>query len=223
MSVKITNGAERPSLWLYGTIGADVMVDDVRDALKEIGAKNDFDMHIYSDGGDFYEAMAIKSLLNQHKGKKFAIVDGLAASAASVLFQTGSVRTMAKNSRQMIHEAHGRIGSFMKAREFREAAEQLDALNNEVLSIYSDRWKGSKADLQAALMKDTWLSAEESVNVGLADRIGESMAIAARVNADVFNYANVPEDVEVTSAPGVPEFNYPQKTAMQAKLEALGV
>jgi len=220
MGIKITNATgDRPTLWLYGTIGADfgeITADNVRLALSEIPVRQNFDVRIYSDGGSFDEAMAIHSLLSSRAKKTHAIVDGLAASAASLLLQSSGERTMAQHSRQMIHQAHGRTTNFMAASEFRAAADQLDAINREITSIYAKRWKGSVEDLDAALGKDTWLDAEESVASGLADNVGDSMAIAARVNQDIFAYANVPDDVILASGPYIP----PWKAQMHEKYAA---
>lgn len=224
MGVQLINGPDRPSLWFYGMVGdpKGVVVDDVRAMLGEVGPKTDVDIHIYSDGGDFFEAMAIKSLLAQHRGKKFAIVDGLAASAASLIFQAATVRTMAKNARQMIHEARGYTDKFMTAAQYREVANEIESLNKEIFSIYSDRWKGSPEDLKTALSKDTWLSDQDSVRLGLADKVGDMVAIAAKVDGTRFQYANVPDDVEVADKPELPTPNMTYYGALNERLRIFG-
>ncbi len=56
----------------------------------------------------------------------------------------------------------------------------------------------------AALSKDTFMNADESVNCGLADNVVEGLAIAARINTDLFQYNNVPDDVILAHGPFVP-------------------
>lgn len=207
MGIRITNAGEAPTLWVYGSIGDDfggITADMLRNALSEIPKKQPFEVRIFSDGGSFDEAMAMHSLLSQRAGKTHGIVDGLAASAASLLLQATSRRSMAEHSRQMIHEVHGMIRASLRAGEFRELADQMDATNKELVSIYSKKWKGSDKDLLSALGKDTWYNAAESVAAGLADDVVQGPAIAARVNTEFFNYNDIPEGVIQAKGPFLP-------------------
>jgi ATP-dependent protease ClpP protease subunit len=221
MGVRITNASgDKPTIWMYGTIGdefAGIVANDVRNALNEIPKSQRFEIRIFSDGGSFDEAMAMHSLITQRGDKSHGIVDGLAASAASLLLQATGRRSMAKHSRQMIHEVHGSIRGSFRSAEFREIADQMDATNQELISIYAKNWRGSDEDLRAALSKDTWLNAEQSVQLGLADEVIEGAKIAARVNTDLFNYKNVPDDVILAPGPFVP----PWVDERMKKLEAV--
>ena len=80
----------------------------------------------------------------------------------------------------------------------------MDATNDEIRRIYSKHWSGSEDALRAALGQDSWYNAEEAVQVGLADRVVDAPALAARVNSDFFNYQNVPADVALGPGPFVP-------------------
>jgi ATP-dependent protease ClpP protease subunit len=221
MGLKITNAAsDRPEVWLYGTIGDEfdgVTVDHVKSALSEIPKNKSFDLRIYSDGGDFDAAMAMHSLLSSRSAKIRGIVDVLAASAASLLLQATGDRVMSQHSRQMIHQVHGRFNGFVTADDFRAMADQMDATNGVIRSIYGRKWSGSEDELHAALSKDSWYTAEESVARGLADRVsGESMLKAA-FNGDYFTYKDVPDDVIVVSGPYQPVPDW--KSAMESKLK----
>jgi ATP-dependent protease ClpP protease subunit len=221
MGLKITNAAsDRPEVWLYGTIGDEfdgVTVEHVKAALSEIPKNKSFDLRIYSDGGDFDAAMAMHSLLSSRSAKSRGIVDGLAASAASLLLQATGDRVMSEHSRQMIHQVHGRFNGFVTADQFREMADQMDATNGVIRTIYARKWSGSDEELRAALSKDSWYTAQESVARGLADRVsGESMLKAA-FNGNYFKYTNVPDDVIVVSGPIQPAPDW--KSAMETKLK----
>lgn len=195
MSLKITNAkGDRATVDLYGVIGDEyggITADQFRKELAQIPAKTPIDVHIHSDGGSFFDGVAMHSQLRQRAGEVNVIVDGLAASAASLVAMAGKTITMAKHSWMMIHEARGAMSG--RAGDFRTAADRLDATNSEIVSIYAKRWKGTEDELRAALDAETWLSAEDSIAAGLADSLGETMAIAACVDASQFKYSNVPK------------------------------
>lgn len=193
MGLKINNGGDRPAVYLYGVIGDEyggITSDQFRKELAQLPSKQTIDLHIHSDGGSVFEGVAIHSQLTQRMGKVHVIVDGLAASAASFIAMAGKTITMAKHSWMMIHEAHGVMGG--RASDFRAAADRMEAINSEIISIYSNRWKGTPEELQAAVAAETWYDADSAVAAGLADAIGETMSIAARVNPDM-KFKNIPQ------------------------------
>jgi ATP-dependent Clp protease, protease subunit len=194
MGLKISNAnGDTPAVYLYGVIGDEyggITSDQFRKELAQIPAKQSFNLHIHSDGGSVFEGVAIHSQLSQRKGDVNVIVDGLAASAASFVAMAGKTITMAKHSWMMIHEAHGAMHG--RASDFRSAADRLEALNSEIMSIYAGRWKGTPEELRAALDLETWLDADAAVAAGLADGISESMSIAACVSSEM-KFKHIPE------------------------------
>ncbi len=194
MGLRITNAkGENPTVYLYGVIGDEyggITSDQFRKVLAEIPSKQPIDLHIHSDGGSVFEGVAMFSQLSQRSGAVNVIIDGLAASAASFVAMAGKTIEMAQHSWMMIHEAHG--GMSGRASDFRAAAERMDAINAEIVSMYSKRWKGTEAELLAALDAETWLDADAAVACGLADCISESMSIAACVDSR-FGYKKLPE------------------------------
>lgn len=195
MGIKIRNSKDdHADVDLYGVIGDEyggVTADQFRKELAKIPAKTPVTLHIHSDGGSFFDGVAIHSQLRQRAGGVHVVVDGLAASAASLIAMAGKSITMAKHSWMMIHEA--RAGSFGRASDFRAIAERLDATNSEIVSIYSGRWKGTEEELRSALDAETWLSADDAVAAGLADYVGDSLAIAARLDESKFTFKNAPQ------------------------------
>ncbi len=207
MGLRITNEGDKPVMWCYGTIGDDyagVTVDMMREALAEIPKNQAFQLRIFSDGGSFDQAMAMHSLISQRGNKSQGIVDGLAASAASLLLQATGRRSMAAHSRQMMHEVHGQVRNSLSANEFRDIATQMDATNATLVAIYMKNWKGTEAELRDALAAETWLNATDAVKCGMADEVVEGTQIAARINTDLFNYKNVPDDVILAHGPFMP-------------------
>lgn len=217
MGLKINNSSiDRAIVDLYGDIGDEfggITSDQIRKELAQIPSNKAIELHIHSGGGSFFEAVAIHSTLKQRKGEVHVVVDGLAASAASLIAMAGKTITMAKHSSMMMHEAEG--GKSGRASAMRALADRLDAVNRDIVAIYSKRWKGTEAELVAALDAETWLSAEEAVAAGLADFVGESLAIAACLDNSRFHYKNVPQEILNAKA------TFPQLAEAEAVIDEL--
>lgn len=214
MGLRITNSGDNPQVFLYGVIGDEydgITADQMRKELAQIPSKQAIDVHIHSDGGSFFDGLAMHSQLAQRKGAVNVVVDGLAASAASLVAMAGSTITMAQHSWMMIHEANGVMRG--RASDFRTAADRLDATNSEIVAIYSKRFKGTAEEMRAALDAETWLDCEACVACGLADCVGDGMSIAACVDR-TFNYKKTPE-VLLKAGPS------PAFVAREALLETL--
>ncbi len=226
MPLTIKNAGDRATVDLYGVIGDDydgITAEQFSKELAQIPAKQPIELHINSPGGSYFDGVAMHAKLTQRKGDVYVIVDGLAASAGSLVAMAGKTIEMSKYSKMMIHEANGGIGEiYGRAGDFRAAAEKmlsyadrLDATNRDIVEIYSSRWNGTQAELRAALDAETWLSAEDAIGVGLADSVSDSMAIAACFDPKQFGYRNAPQ--ALTSDPS------PRILSMRDKLEQLKV
>lgn len=194
MSLKITNAkGERTRVEVYGDIGDPydgVTAKQFASALADIPAKDPINVHVFSDGGSFFDGVSIYGQIKNRAGETHTVVDGLAASAASLIAMAGKTITMAKHSWMMIHEARGAMSG--RAEDFRTAAEQLERTNREIFDIYRPRWKGSDKDLRDALTNELWTTDEETVSLGLADSISGNLAIAAHIDETKYQYKNIP-------------------------------
>jgi ATP-dependent Clp endopeptidase proteolytic subunit ClpP len=127
-------------------------------------------VQISSPGGDVFAGVAIYNALRAHSARITTRVDGVAASIASVISQAGDTRVILSGAQMMIHEAWGlAIGN---ATEMREMADVLERQNVNIANIYAAR-SGGDADKFLELMSsgDTWLTAAEAVELGLADEV----------------------------------------------------
>jgi ATP-dependent protease ClpP protease subunit len=163
-------------LYLYDVIDSwggewGISAREFTQALTEAGDVESIALHINSPGGECYEGIAIMNQLRRHPAKVTAVVDGLAASAASFIAAGVDEVVMAPNSEMMIHDAWGiALGP---ASEMREAAERLDRISNNIAGVYAER-PDSPADADAwrqLMLAETWFSAQEAVTAGLADRV----------------------------------------------------
>lgn len=129
-------------------------------------------VHINSPGGEVFEAVTILNAVRRHSAKFTAIVDGLAASAASFLAAGADETVMAANSTLMIHDTWGIcIGN---AEDMRSTAYVLDQLSDSVASIYAVKTGGTTEEWRAAMRSESWYTAEDAVAAGLADRVEEA-------------------------------------------------
>lgn len=174
----ITNLADRTEIYFYAAVGEYGIT--AQDFVAELmsSASQRVDLHINSEGGQFFEGLPIYEALRQHPAHVTAHVDGLAASAASLIVQAADHRIMAKNAQMMVHDAHGLcIGN---AADMRETADLLERFSDVCADIYADRAGGTPDQWRKAMKGQTkasdgtWYSAEQAVAAGLADEIAGS-------------------------------------------------
>jgi ATP-dependent protease ClpP protease subunit len=171
---RISNAeGERAELYIYGIIGSDWDPDDVTAAafvraLAEITAPA-IDLHINSRGGSVWDGVAIYSALLNHAATVDVTVDGVAASAASFVAMAGDTVGVEKPATMMIHDAWGlAIGN---AADLREVADVLDQLSDQIAGIYADHAGGTAETWRTRMQAETWYTAAQAVEAGLADRV----------------------------------------------------
>jgi ATP-dependent protease ClpP protease subunit len=161
-------------LYLYDVIdswGGDwgVSAKEFSGALAELGDVSQINLHVNSPGGECYEGIAILNALRRHPAKVTAVVDGIAASAASFIACGADEVVMGRNAEMMIHDAWGiALGP---AADMRSMADQLDKISNNIASVYADAAGGTVETWREFMLAETWYSDAEAVAAGLADRI----------------------------------------------------
>ena len=160
-------------------------------------------LHINSPGGEVWEAIAMANQLRNHPARVVAIIDGLAASAASLLACIADELVMGRNSQLMIHDAWGvAIGP---AATMTDAAARLDKSSNNMAGIYADKAGGSVEDWRAAMLAETWYDAQEAVDVGLADSVDEAAQASAPLSSfDLSIFRNAASSAPAEAPPVVP-------------------
>lgn len=150
-------------------------------------------LRINSPGGEVWEAVAMMNALRNHPARVVAVVDGLAASAASVLACAADETVMGRNTQLMIHDAWALcVGP---AAVMRDTAERLDKLSDNLAAVYADKAGADVDDLRSAMLAETWYSPDEALAAGLIDRVegvepaDDEGADAARFDLTMFAYA----------------------------------
>ena len=158
-------------------------------------------VRLNSPGGSVFDGMAIYNAIKQRKTKTITQVDGIAASAASVIFLAGDERFVSEGGFLMIHEPYIYMGG--TATELRKEADVLDKISDQIVNIYSKRSEKSVSEIKEALKDETWLTGEEAIKWGFADSMVESEPVENMFNLDVFD--NVPESLQIPDSCEMPD------------------
>lgn len=166
---------------LYDQIGADFFGDgvnakDFRNQLKDIKTPT-INLRINSPGGSVTEAAAMLVALDEHPARIEVDVDGIAASAASVVAMAGDHIRVASNALMMIHNPHA--VAMGDSEEMRRTAELLDKVREQILDAYKRKSSMSRKKLSEAMDAETWYTGAEAVAAGLADEATKPVSIAA--------------------------------------------
>jgi ATP-dependent Clp protease, protease subunit len=175
---------------IYGDIGESwlwdsVSANDVKDALKEI--EGDVVIRINSPGGDAFDGIAIYNQLKNHNGKITVYVDGWAASAASIIAMAADELIMNTGTMLMVHEAW--TFAYGNKTDIEKTVNALKGLDASLADIYMTRFKGERSEIETFMKNETWFTASEAVEVGLADKVNESaeeLEVANKMDSEEF-------------------------------------
>ena len=183
-------------IFIYDDIGSGFFSDGVTpksfaEDLKALGVVRTLNIFINSPGGSVFDGVAIHNQIKRHSARKNVFIDGIAASIASVIAMAGDEINIAANGFIMIHEPWSCACG--NASDLRRTADQLEKINDTIINTYAAR-TGTPENIIADLMAaETWMNAEEAVELGFADNITDEVALAAKF--DLSQFQNVPEDV----------------------------
>lgn len=194
------------------------------DEIRAIPSTNSLDISINSFGGSVYTALSIYALLKAHKGEITFRVDGAAMSAATIITSVPNAKViMPKGSMMMIHKVSSvAIGN---VDDMRKAADDMEKLENNVLAIYSEKTGKTVEEIKSYVDEETYFTAEEAVEFGLADEIDESVAVENKAVGDfvMLNglevkasyFAHAPKDLLKADMQQVSAVLNPQKEEVQ--------
>ena len=205
--------AEAPAvLSIYDEIGFwGVQAKDFISELSGITAKV-VNVEINSPGGDAFAGLAIYNALKS-SGKEIVVkVMGVAASAASLIAMAGDKIIMPKNTFMMVHNPWS--FAMGNADELRDTADTLDKIGASLQATYVSRTGQSEDKIKELLSKDTWLTADESLELGFATEVVDDIKAMAVFDMD---RAELPEAVRaVFKAAVVPPEDEPADDTTEA-------
>ncbi len=185
--------AKEATVYIYDEIGwfgimAETFVKDFNDIKAET-----IHIRINSPGGNVFDGTAIANAIKQHKSKTIVHIDGIAASISSIIAIAPDETVMAENAFFMFHEAWTIV--IGNAEGLREEADLLDKIDSTILAkAYSKKTGKKEEEIKDLMAAETWLTAEEALEMGMIDGIeedGEEKAKATLFDLSVF--ANVPD------------------------------
>ena len=178
---KLKNQAEgipERTLYLNGTIAEESWFDDdvTPQLFKEelMSGSGDITVWINSPGGDCVAAAQIYNMLIDYKGKVTVKIDGIAASAASVIAMAGTTVLMSPVSMLMIHNPM--TVAMGDKSEMEKAIEMLASVKDSIINAYEIKTGMSRAKLAHLMDAETWMDANKAVELGFADGILERVS-----------------------------------------------
>ena len=156
--------------------GSGISAKAFSDALQSVGP-GPLVVEINSPGGNVWDGLAIYNMLRGRQAPVTTRVVGIAASIASIIALAGDSIEMAEASLFMIHDPSGMVAG--TSDDMRKMANALDQHAEILAGIYTKRTGKTSAQIRAAMTAETWFTAQEAIQFGLADKTTEQLAMAA--------------------------------------------
>lgn len=214
--IKVEASADVATLYMYDVIDADFGINaiDFAAALSNVAPNAELHLRMNSPGGDVFEARAIATAIKAHTGKVVAYIDGLAASAMTTIAAVCDEVEIADGSFYMIHNAW--TLAMGDKNDFRTTADLLDKIDGAIRGDYAKR-TGLSNDALAALMDaETWMTAQEAVDAGFADRMS---AEPKAKNLSTWNLSAYDKAPEILNAPAPVVEDAPDFATQRARNE----
>lgn len=142
-------------------------------------------------GGDVFESTAIHNWLKSQSAKTEVHLVAVAASGATMISSGADRVVMPRNGYYMIHEAHGGTGG--GSDDHKIISELLGKMNANMANMYASKGNKSADEFRELMKKDTWLTAEEALALGLVDELTDAVRFEAKVDYSFF--ANTPKEL----------------------------
>lgn len=187
-------------LSIYDAIGADfwgggITAAQIKDSLA--GDHKNITVRVNSPGGDAFEGVTIGNLLKSSGKPVNVIVDGLAASAASVVCMAGESITMNDGAVMMIHNAMGFAAG--SADDMRKLADTLDTVTASIADIYVAKTGLPKNRVLDMMSEETWMDAAEAKAQGFATAVSKDAKVANSFDLKAM-FRNAPKDFAASGA-----------------------
>lgn len=147
---------------------------------------DDVEVNIASNGGDVFSASEIYTMLRQSKANVTVNIQGLAASAASVIAMAGNKVNISPTAQLMIHQASSYGGG--NKDDLAHEINVLDGIDKSIANAYESKTGMPQGDLLNMMAQETWIGAQEAVDKGFADAImfvDEKQAAFSNATANV--------------------------------------
>lgn len=188
----VKNERER-TLFLNGEISDETWYgDEVNPKLfkQELNLEDgDITVWINSPGGDVFAASQIYNMLMDYKGKVTVKIDGIAASAASVIAMAGEEVLISPTGLIMIHNPM--TIAFGDTEEMKKAIQMLSEVKESIINAYEIKTGLSRVKLSNLMDAETWFNAKKAVDLGFADKILFSDGMDNSLAIESISFSNI--------------------------------
>ena len=172
------------TMWPDDWYAEDKSAYEIAEELKALAAEGEIEhitARINSPGGSAFGGLAICNILRNWPAPVTTHVDGLAGSAASIIFSAGDERVMPSNTLLFVHRASGM--AWGNAGEMEKMADDLKQIDKAILATYREITGLPDDELQALMDNESWISAQQAKEMGFATSI-ERLPIAASMHGN---------------------------------------
>lgn len=198
----VSNEDGKSEILIYDEIGIfGVTAKDFITDLGSLKAGTDITVRINSPGGDVHAAIAMYTVLSRRPENVTTIVDGIAASSASIVFMAGKERVMPENTFLFLHNPWTvAIGT---GEELAKASQDCEMFQKTLANIYAKGTGQPFDEIQALMDEESWIDAESGLKMNFATKIEPAVAIAACYKASLYKY--IPSTIAASIAEVKPE------------------
>lgn len=193
---RVVNRADAAELHIYEQIGKDwfdnsgVTAKEFSDALKGIPSAQPLTVFINSPGGNVWDGLAIYHALKA-RGNVTTVVDGIAASIASVIALAGKEVRIPANALFMVHDPSG--AAMGTAEDMLKMAEALEKHAEVIANIYVEKTGKPFDEVRSMMREETWLTGTEAAQAGFADTVTDEISLtASATNFDLSRFRRAP-------------------------------
>ena len=187
------DGEEERTLYFDGYIAQDSWFDDditpKKFKAELTSGTGDISVWLNSPGGDVFAASQIYTMLKEYEGKVTVKIDGIAASAASVIAMAGDEVCMSPVGFIMVHNPAAMI--FGEAADLQSAIKMLNEVKESIINAYEQRTGLPRSKISSMMDAETWFSAQKAVELGFADTILYAPQQAAAAEGYIFDRMTV--------------------------------
>jgi len=199
-------------LRIYDAIGPDwagmVSAQSVLQAIDDAGDVDDITVKINSPGGSAFDGITIHNALKSHPAKVTTIAEGLAASAASLIFMAGNDRKIHENAFLVAHRASGiAMGN---AKDMQAVARDLESLDKSIAQTYASITGLDPEDVMATMDEDMLMNAQDAKNDGYATDIIDGAVPDMAFDPRFLNH--LPKDIAARFGRANPETEHDNMT-----------
>lgn len=186
--------------------GLYIAPESFMEDLAAVKGKSNITIKINSCGGDLYTGIAIHNAIKGLTGHKVVVVEGIAASAASVIACAGDEVQVYPGSMVMIHGVAGLLYDYYTLADLKKLQKDFDASERAIAEIYHAKTGIEVDQLRSMMTRETWMVGQEAIDNGFADTLltdegpdvtlsaDKKVLLVAGIRHDVKGFRHIPGD-----------------------------